>query len=154
MKNYSKLQASVAPLALGIMLVAAPAFAQDAAPQGGDEAAIVVTGSRIPQPNLTSVAPVSVVGAQDVKVAGVTRVEDLLNAMPQVFAGQGSNLSNGADGTATVDLRGLGASRTLVLIDGKRLMPGQPGSSAADLNFIPTELIKRVDVLTGGAGSV
>lgn len=158
MKNYSKLKASVAPFAMGLALVAVPAFAQDAAPQAADEAgpseAIVVTGSRIPQPNLTSVAPVSVVGAQDVKVSGATRVEDLLNAMPQVFAGQGSNLSNGADGTATVNLRGLGASRTLVLIDGKRLMPGQPGNSAADLNFIPTELIKRVDVLTGGAGSV
>ena len=114
---------------------------------------IIVTGSRIPSPNLTSVAPVTVVTSQDIKLQGVTRVEDLLNSLPQVFAAQSSTISNGASGTATVNLRGLGSSRTLVLLNGRRLMPGDPGSSAADLNFIPSALVKRVDVLTGGASA-
>ncbi|MFL5296010.1 MAG: TonB-dependent receptor domain-containing protein [Phenylobacterium sp.] len=120
---------------------------------------IVVTGTRIPTPNLTSVAPVTSVGAADIKAQGVTRMEDLLNSLPQSFAAQGSNYANAANGIATVNLRGLGSSRTLVLIDGRRLMAGNPTSNAttpvaADLNFIPTSLVERVDVLTGGASAV
>ena len=76
---------------------------------------VVVTGSRIPQPNLTSISPVTSVGADDVKIEGVTRVEDLVNNLPQAFADFGGNLSNGATGAATVNLRGLGSQRTLVL---------------------------------------
>lgn len=119
-----------------------------------DQGDIVVTGSRIPQPNLTSSSPVTVVTAQEVKLQGTSRVEDLVNSLPQSFAAQGSNVSNGSTGTATVNLRGLGSSRTLVLVNGRRLMPGDPRSPVADINFIPAPLIKRVDVLTGGASSV
>ncbi len=114
---------------------------------------IVVTGSRIPQPNLTAVSPVTVVNQQDFKLQGTTRAEDLLNSLPQVFADQGSSVSNGATGTATVNLRNLGSNRTLVLVNGRRLVPGDPTDSAADVNFIPSALVKRVDVLTGGASS-
>lgn len=122
--------------------------------QSGNE--IIITGTRIPQPNLTSAAPVTVVTNQDVKLSGSTRIEDVLNSLPSVQANQSSGVSNGATGTAYVDLRDLGPKRTLVLINGRRLLPGDPNSSAqaADLNFIPTALIKRVDVLTGGASSV
>jgi outer membrane receptor protein involved in Fe transport len=115
---------------------------------------IIVTGSRIPQPNLESTSPVTVVSSQEVKVAGTSRTEDLINSLPQVFAAQGSNVSNGASGTATIDLRGLGSKRNLVLVNGKRLQAGDTGNPVADINFIPTQLIKRVDVLTGGASSV
>jgi iron complex outermembrane recepter protein len=117
---------------------------------------IIVTGTRIPQPNLTSAAPVTVVTNQDIKLSGSTRIEDVLNQLPSVQANQGSGVSNGATGTATVDLRDLGPKRTLVLVNGRRLVPGDPNttSQAADLNFIPSALIKRVDVLTGGASSV
>src|SRR5690242_8255979 len=117
---------------------------------------IIITGTRIPQPNLTSAAPVTVVTNQDVKLSGSTRIEDVLNQLPSVQANQGSGVSNGASGTASVDLRDLGPKRTLVLINGRRLVPGDPNttSQAADLNFIPSSLIKRVDVLTGGASSV
>ncbi|MEP6968397.1 MAG: TonB-dependent receptor plug domain-containing protein, partial [Pseudomonadota bacterium] len=114
----------------------------------------VVTGSRIPQPNLTSTSPITVVGQSEVKLQGSVRAEDLLNNLPQVFAGQGSQISNGSSGTATVDLRGLGPSRTLVLIDGRRVMPGDPIQPTTDLNFIPEQLIDRVEVLTGGASAV
>src|SRR5262249_30751050 len=136
----------------------APAAAPAATPASSEVSEIVVTGTRIPTPNLTSVAPVTSVTAADIKAQGVTRVEDLLNSLPQSFAAQGSNVSNASNGTATVNLRALGPARTLVLIDGKRLMGGNPTSSivpvAADLNFIPTALVERVDVLTGGASAV
>jgi outer membrane receptor protein involved in Fe transport len=116
---------------------------------------VVVTGSRIVSPNLQSISPITAIGAEELNIAGKSRIEDVLNQLPQAFASQGSNISNGSDGTATVDLRGLGARRTLVLVNGRRMMPGDPsGGSAADLNQIPLSLVKRVDVLTGGASSV
>src|SRR5207249_3805975 len=115
---------------------------------------IVITGTRIPQPNVTSASPVTVLSSQEIKLQGTTRTEDLINSLPQAFAAQGSNVSNGATGAATINLRGLGSVRTLVLVNGRRLMPGDPRSPVADINFIPSSLIKRVDVLTGGASSV
>ncbi len=116
---------------------------------------VVVTGSRIISPNLQSISPITAIGAEELNIAGKTRIEDVLNQLPQAFASQGSNISNASDGTASVDLRGLGSQRTLVLVNGRRLMPGDPdGGSAADLNQIPLSLVKRVDVLTGGASSV
>jgi iron complex outermembrane recepter protein len=118
---------------------------------------VVVTGSRIAQPGLTSVSPVTAVGSDQVKIEGVTRVEDLINNLPQAFADFGGNLSNGATGAATVNLRNLGSQRTLVLVNSRRLMPGDPtqnGAASPDLNQIPSALIERVEVLTGGASAV
>ncbi len=116
---------------------------------------VIVTGSRIAVPNEQSISPVTFVSAGQIQETGITRVEDLLNQLPQVFASQGSNVVNGSDGTATVNLRGLGAQRTLVLVDGHRLGPGDPGgTSASDVNMIPAALISSVEVLTGGASSV
>ena len=152
----------------GAMFVATatiPAMAQEdeTAVTTTDEAApeaearqqrITVTGSRILQPNLTTTSPVSSVSSEDFKLQGVTRVEDLVTQLPQAFAAQNSTVSNGASGTATVSLRNLGATRTLVLIDGKRLPYGSPNDPAADLNLIPSQLVERVDVLTGGASAV
>jgi outer membrane receptor protein involved in Fe transport len=129
-------------------LTATPAHAQD------EEEAIVVTGSRIPQPNLVTTSPVTQVTGEDIQTQGVTRVEDLTNQLPQVFAAQGSNISNGASGTAQVNLRGIGAARTLVLIDGRRMGYGSPNSIPSDLNQIPGGLVERVEVLTGGASAV
>ncbi len=152
--RISNFKYTAAPLALGLALISTQSFAQEAAEEEAGEA-IVVTGSRIVSPNLTAVSPVTAVSAQDIKLSGTGNTEDILNSLPQVFASQSSTLSNGANGTATVDLRGLGSSRTLVLINGRRLMSGDPNStsSAADLNFIPSTLVKRIDVLTGGASA-
>jgi outer membrane receptor protein involved in Fe transport len=136
------------------MICGAALLATQAQAQGANEVQeVVVTGSRIPQPNLTSISPVTSINASDIRAQGVTRIEDMINSLPQAFASQGAFISNGASGTATVNLRGLGSSRTLVLVDGRRIMPGDPGSSAADLNFIPSALVERVEVLTGGASS-
>ena len=79
---------------------------------------VVVTGSRIQQPGLSSISPVTALSARDIASQGVSSVEDVLNNLPQVMADQGAMASNAATGTATVDLRGLGVQRTLVLVDG------------------------------------
>ena len=138
---------------------AAPATPATAAAPVAALQEVVVTGSRIVQPGLSSISPVTAISARDIASQGVTSVEDVLNNLPQVVADQGAMASNAATGTATVDLRGLGVPRTLVLIDGKRLMPGQPttnaqNANAADLDNIPIALVQRVDVLTGGAAAV
>jgi outer membrane receptor protein involved in Fe transport len=135
----------------GAQETAAPA--QDA-PATGSMQRVEVTGSRIPMAALEGTSPVTVLGSKDIKTDGVRNVESLLNNLPQVFAAQTGNVVNGATGTATVDLRGLGSNRTLVLVNGKRLPQGSPSSPAADLNQVPAALIKRVEVLTGGAGAV
>jgi iron complex outermembrane receptor protein len=123
---------------------------------------VVVTGSRIATPNLDSISPVTAVTSEEIKQTGTTRIEDLINSLPQVVADQGSGLSMGSNGTATINLRGLGSQRTLVLLNGRRLQGGDPGAtqgsapagaSAADINQIPVALVERVDVLTGGASS-
>ena len=132
---------------------AAPAMAQDTgASQDLDD--VIVTGSRIPQANLITTSPVTQVTGEDIDVAGVTRVEDLISQLPQAFAAQNSTVSNGATGTATVSLRNLGSVRTLVLIDGRRMGYGSPNATAADLNQIPEQLVERVEVLTGGASAI
>src|ERR1700761_8026608 len=133
--------ASVAALASG------SAMAQD------QVETVVVTGSRIPQTGLYSSSPVTAVGQQEFKMSGTTNVADLLNQLPSVTVDQSGAFDNGASGTATVDLRGLGANRTLVLVDGTRLMPGDALDPVADLNVIPTTLVDHVEVLTGGASA-
>jgi outer membrane receptor protein involved in Fe transport len=118
-------------------------------------AEVVVTGSRIPIPNDVAISPVTEISSALIARTGVTRIEDLLNSLPQVAADQGSTVSNGADGTAAVNLRGFGSGRTLVLVNGRRLGPGDPeGGSQSDLNEIPAELISSIEILTGGASSV
>jgi outer membrane receptor protein involved in Fe transport len=115
---------------------------------------VVVTGTRIQSANLSAVSPITTVTAAAIADTGLTRVEDILNNLPFVFAGENSNVSNGADGTATVDLRGLGPSRTLVLVNGRRLGPGAgDGRSYSDINEIPAALIDHIDILTGGASA-
>lgn len=137
---------------------AVPAFAQDV-----DVSEIVVTGSRIPQPNLTSVSPVQVVGSQEITLGGRPTTIDVLNQLPQVTQVSGVDLGptsdalSGPGGVATADLRGLGPQRTLVLVDGRRLGVGDPNTGnpnpAPDINQIPSQLIERVEVLTGGASA-
>ena len=146
--------AVVQALSIAFGASALTANAQTAAPATDKIEKIEVTGSRIPAANLESTSPITTIDATAIKVDGVRSVENLLNNLPQVFAGQGGTIANGATGTATVDLRGLGATRTLVLVNGRRLPPGSPRTFAADLNQIPAPLIKRVEILTGGASAV
>lgn len=151
----SKLTLSAAPLVLGIALVSAPAFAQDAAEEGAsaEQSDIVVTGSRIARPDLEVTSPVTVVGAEEITARQPNAAEDLLRDLPAVRPALGPGVNNGGDGSASVNLRGLGDNRTLVILDGRRIVPfGLDGS--VDLNVIPTGLVERVDIVTGGASSV
>jgi iron complex outermembrane receptor protein len=145
-------------LVMSAMTAAAslPAMAQDQPAAADTITTVTVTGSRIPQPQIEAVSPVTSVSEEEIKQTGTTRIEDLLNTLPQVAGDYGSGVSNGATGEATISLRNLGANRTLVLVNGRRLMPGDPtqnGNAAPDLNQIPVSLVERVDVLTGGASA-
>jgi len=158
--NISKqLRLSAGTLAVSLAMASMPAFAQDADVSSDaaeeEDRGIVVTGSRLNlNPNLEGAAPVLSVSQEQIQSQGTIRVEDLVNQLPQVFAGQAGEVSNGASGTATLNLRGVGSVRTLVLIDGRRLPYGSSSISSANLDLIPTQLIERVDVLTGGASAV
>ena len=145
---------------LALMAGSLPLVAsQSAFAQEGEDAVeleeITVTGSRIPARNLISASPVTTVSSEEMAFQGITRVEDMLNRLPMVAPAQTAYAANGSTGTATIDLRGLGANRTLVLVNGRRLPSGGPGQAAlsADLNQIPSALIERVEVLTGGASA-
>ena len=139
--------------------LALPASAQDTIQDGIDDGTleeVIVTGSRIARdPNLTNVSPVVSVASEEFVYAGVARTEDLLNDLPSIYAAQEAGQANGATGTATINLRSLGTDRTLVLVNGRRLPPGTPiqGGFAPDINQVPTALIERVDVLTGGSSA-
>jgi outer membrane cobalamin receptor len=115
------------------LAVSAPVYAQD---EGASEDTIIVTGSRLnTNPNLAAPTPVLSVTAEEVDIRGNVRIEDFVNILPQVFAGQAAEVSNGATGTATLNLRGLGSQRTLVLIDGRRLPYGASGAGASGANL-------------------
>ena len=115
---------------------------------------VVVTGSRIARQDFTAISPVTTVGAADIELTATLSVEQLLNELPQVIPGNTVTSNNaGGEDFATVDLRGLGPSRTLVLIDGERV-PGGSTSGVTDINTIPAGLLERVEVVTGGASAV
>ncbi|WP_262693020.1 TonB-dependent receptor plug domain-containing protein [Kordiimonas aestuarii] len=128
------------------------ASAQDADTEEFDLEEVVVTGSRIVRKDFTSASPISVTSSADIQLSGFTRVEDMMNSLPQIEAAQTAYISNGASGTATLDLRGMGTVRTLVLVNGRRLQPGGL-SNAPDINQIPASLVERAEVITGGASA-
>ncbi len=158
--RISNLKYAVAPLALGLALISAPSFAQDAAADAetADESeAIVVTGSRIARPELEASTPIQVLTSESIASQGSPNISDILNELPAVGIGTSrtnTNFSSTGNGQATVNLRNLGSNRTLVLQNGRRIVSGIGGSSAVDLNTIPTELVSRVEILTGGASAV
>lgn len=147
LKRTKVAQCLLAAFGGSLALAALPSLAQDAT-------RVEVTGSRIKTVQTESASPVITLNAEAIKVEGVRNVESLLNNLPQVFADYGASVSNGASGTATTNLRNLGPDRTLVLINGRRMPAGSPRLAAPDLNQIPVSLVKRVDVLTGGASAV
>lgn len=119
---------------------------------------ISVTGSRIKSAELSSASPLQILNATDIDAAGIVNIQELLLDNPTfgtpAISRTNSNFNTASAGAATVDLRNMGTSRTLVLVNGRRSVAGVPGSSAVDLNTIPTQFIERVEILTGGASSV
>lgn len=156
MQRMTRLLASAAVTAL-VLGNALPAFAQattDGQVAGeaseGDGEVITVTGTRLAQPGVMSNSPITTVDAAEIRLQGATNIESVLNRLPQITPDANENVSNGSDGTAKVNLRNLGSNRNLVLVNGQRLLPIQ----ATDLNFIPSFMVQRVDVVTGGASAV
>tara|TARA_R110000782_G_scaffold182437_6_gene272732 strand:+ start:75312 stop:78185 length:2874 start_codon:yes stop_codon:yes gene_type:complete len=154
----ARLRCGVAPIILATALLSPSiAYAQDepqgAQEAGGSENVIIVTGTRIARPDMESASPVSVVTSEQIKLAGSAGVEEFLRDIPQAVAAIGSSTNNGNEGAATVDLRNLGEERTLVLVDGKRFVP-YDAAGIVDLNMIPSALVERVEVVTGGASAV
>ena len=139
--------------AVGAAPLVVPADATNVAGQAQNGADIVVTGSRISRPDLAAASPVASLSGEALKANNSVTVEQLLNANPQFVPNSTAASNNPSDGVGTIDLRGLGAQRTLVLIDGKRA-PSYDTKGEVDVNTIPTALIKRIDVLTGGASAV
>lgn len=153
-------------LALAAAAVSAPLAqaAEDAGPDAVLEE-VVVTGTRVTSANMTSTSPIVAVSSEEIRSAGRLDITDMLNQLPQVNANYlGQDIGNrtsglaSAGGVSTASLRGLGPSRTLVLVDGRRLGPGSPQTvitaPGPDVDQIPAALVERVEVVTGGASAV
>lgn len=160
------LTAGIAGLSVGL---APAALAQDAAVDGEETAAapeedsgtaIIVTGTRIQRPEAATATPVVAITAENIVQSGINNVTELLAQTPALFGSEtnfdaaGSQARTGAAGVNLLNLRNLGANRTLVLVNGRRHVAGVSGEAAVDTNSIPVSLIERVDVLTGGVSSV
>jgi iron complex outermembrane recepter protein len=118
---------------------------------------IQVTGSKIKRIGELSPTPVTVISGDNLVDAGVVNVADLLHKMPNTLVGLSPETTNNtifASGLNNTDLRGLGSNRTLVLVNGRRFVSGSPTSSAVDLNNIPTAMVERIEITTGGASAV
>lgn len=161
----------------GALIISAPVFAQSNAASSQETPAsqgpsastvadatadaqdtIVVTGSRIARPELESSTPIAVVGSAAIQAQGITNVQDLAQKLPQIgipgFSKTNSNFNTTGNGIATVNLRNLGDSRTLVLVNGRRFVAGVAGTSVVDVNNIPADFIDRIEVVTGGASAI
>jgi iron complex outermembrane recepter protein len=150
MTKFNALLLSSTCLAL---FAAMPAAAQETAvaetPAAEDTGPIIVTGSRISRPNAAAAAPITSVTSESIRAQAAVNIEEVLNRVPQIAPDSQQNYQD-SDGRQRIKLRNLGFERTLVLVDGKRL-----GTvNGLDANMIPTSLIQRVDVLTGGASAV
>jgi outer membrane receptor protein involved in Fe transport len=172
MKNSSLFNATTARFALAVSLVVAmssPLSAQettttadvpqDEAITTGDNEPIVVTGSRIRRPNLESTVPIVSVSGDEFFQTGQTSIGDTLNDLPSLrstFTQANSTRFLGTSGLNLLDLRGLGTQRTLVLQNGRRHVGSNILGNAVevDTNTIPTDLIERVDVVTGGNSAI
>src|SRR6478752_285076 len=146
-------------LALPIIFVAGALISPSAPAQENTDLQpldeVTVTGSRIVRDGITAPTPVTVVSAERLQNLGATNISSVLNTLPSFRATsnpQTSNISPRAAGTSLADLRGLGTNRTLVLVNGRRFVPSTL-EGAVDLNQIPTLLLERSEVVTGGASA-
>lgn len=158
-KFKTKLLCKSACISALMFMGAASANAQEAPAEGEDVNTdiIIVTGSRIARSDLSASVPISVVTQDSIQATGAANVQDVLADLPSVgsnISRTSSNFQNTGNGSATVNLRNLAEERTLVLVNGRRFVAGIPGTSIVDLNSIPTDLIKQVEVVTGGASAV
>ncbi len=121
------------------------------APGAAEE--IIVTGSRIKRTDLQANSPIVNLGADEITLTSTVNAEDVIRELPQAIPGISPGVNNGNPGVATVNLRALDDERTLVLVNNKRFV-GYDSEGIVDVNNIPTSLIERIDVVTGGASAV
>ena len=149
----------------GLLLIGFGLASESALAQDEEIEEIVTTGSRIQRGNLTQPSPVYSLSSEDIKATGQLSMIDVVDDLPQLFASQNSAQSNffatsvdtglnNTPGLGLLDLRALGPNRTLVLVNGRRHVSGQAGSAGVDIGSIPSSLVDRVEVLTGGASSI
>ncbi|MGS0726024.1 TonB-dependent receptor plug domain-containing protein, partial [Shewanella sp. 0m-11] len=143
----------IASVSTSAFTVSNTAFAEEA---GADVERIAVTGSRIQRQDMETASPVTVINAAEIRAEGFTTVDELLQAQTSMGGkAVGSSTNNGAGGVAQVDLRGMGSQRTLVLLNGRRMVnSGSGADSSVDLNAIPVAMIARVEILKDGASAV
>ncbi|MGJ3231191.1 MAG: TonB-dependent receptor domain-containing protein [Oceanicaulis sp.] len=151
----STLLGGAAALAMG----AAPAMAQEEGEaQAAAQDTVVVTGSRITRSNLTASTPINTFNSAQIELSGATNSAEILRTLPAIgvsaVTSTNSNFFTQSSGVNTIDLRNLSEDRTLVLVNGRRFVAGLPGSATVDFNSIPTELIDRMEVVTGGASAI
>ena len=145
MLKRSKVSAGVLVALAGVLAVPVlPSYAQER---------VEITGSRIRSLGATSNSPITSVSAEQFNSSAPIAVEEVIRSLPAAIPAIGPGTNNGSNGTASVDLRGLGTNRTLVLINGRRLVPATLGG-VVDTNSIPVALLERIDVVTGGASAV
>lgn len=130
-----------------VLAVSGQAIAQD------NMGEIVVTGTRITMPGVVSSSPIYSVTAGEIDIQQQPEVEKIIRILPISAPSDGQNVNNGTAGASTVNLRGLGPQRNLVLVDGKRMVPYNH-NGLIDTSMIPTALIERIDIVTGGASAV
>jgi len=150
MFNKKPLAAAISTATFLATAVSMPVYAQQ-----GEQVIeeVIITGSRIVRTDLLSVSPLQIVDSEEFIMSGSINIEQKLAELPMTLPSFGPSSNNPGNGTALVNLRGLGTARTLVLVNGRRYMPSAQ-SGEVDLNTIPASLIKQVDVITGGASAV
>ena len=114
---------------------------------------LVVTGTRVPSRRLTEMSPVSVASFEEIRAQGAVNLEAVIRDIPSAAPGRSSTTNNGGNGNTTLNLRNLGEARTLILVNGKRMVSAD-FTGIADINSIPTKMIERIEVVTGGASAV
>ncbi len=142
-----------AMLASAIAAICAPVAAQEAADDGEALEEIITTGTRIKNQNVVSASPITTIDAEAIAQQQTPNIERVFRDLPITIPGDGENVNNGTAGQATLDLRGLGPERSLILIDGKRLAPFDI-NGIVSTDVIPINMLERVDVVTGGASAV
>lgn len=140
-------------LMAGAMAMAGPVWAEDADDEGEVPDRIVVTGTRIVAPGLVSSSPITSVDETELQFRQSVSIEDVVRELPSAVPALGPGTNNGTGGGSTVNLRGLGSNRNLVLINGRRIVPFNL-SGQVDTNIVPVGLMDRVDLVTGGASAV
>lgn len=147
--------------AAALCLLGSPSYAQELPPsETTAEAAtgdITVTGTRVVRDGYSAPTPVTVVGEEFIRATAPNNIAEVVNQMPAVIGSTTPNnsqgaISNGAAGVNALNLRGLGTIRTLVLVDGHRSAPSL-ATGEVDINTIPQQLVKRIDIVTGGASA-